>query len=303
MHSSPSRRKIPSIASLAAFEAAARHQSYTKAAAELALTQGAVCRQVASLEEFLGVRLFQRVGRGVALTPAGTAYSRQVRMRLDEVERDALGIMSRAGEGSSLELAAVPTFATKWLLPRLPGFSREHRGVDVHVSAQTRPFLFDETPFDAAIYAGAAPWPGTQGIFLMKERLIPICSPELARGRSCFTAKDWESTTLLQQTTRPYAWREWFSSGGLRIDGDMAGPRLELFSMLTEAALCGLGVALVPSIFVEEELFQGQLLALTRQAQDSGRSYFLVYPEQKSSNPALQTLAGWLQSESSQASQ
>ena len=128
------RRKIPSTTALAVFEAAARHQSYTKAADELAVTQSAVCRQIASLEDFLGVRLFQRSRRGVALTEAGEGYSRLVRSRLDEVERDALDLMSRGTPGGTLELGVVPT-ATKWLLPRLPAFTQQHPGIQVNLTA------------------------------------------------------------------------------------------------------------------------------------------------------------------------
>src|SRR5690606_16988155 len=109
------RRKIPSTAALAAFESAARHQSYTKAAEELAVTQSAICRQIASLEDFLNVKLFRRSRRGVVLTDAGIGYSRKVSHRLNEVERDALDLMAKGGAGGTLELSAVPTFATRWL--------------------------------------------------------------------------------------------------------------------------------------------------------------------------------------------
>src|SRR2546423_15071000 len=137
------RRKIPSTVALAVFEAAARHQTYTKAADELAVTQSAVCRQIASLEHFLGVHLFQRSRRGVALTEAGVGYSRLVRLRLDEVERDALVLMSRGTPGGTLELGVVPTFATKWLLPRLPPLPQQHPGIQLNLTARPRPFMFD----------------------------------------------------------------------------------------------------------------------------------------------------------------
>ncbi|HEX7640175.1 MAG TPA: LysR family transcriptional regulator, partial [Burkholderiaceae bacterium] len=143
------RRKLPSTGALEAFEAAARHQSFTKAAEELAVTQSAVCRQVAALEAFLGVALFRRTRRGVTLTEAGRDYGRSVAARLDEVERDTLELMGRGGRGGALELAVVPTFATRWLLPRLPGFQRAHPDIVVHLSSRTRPFLFADTPFDA----------------------------------------------------------------------------------------------------------------------------------------------------------
>ncbi|MGA0612774.1 LysR substrate-binding domain-containing protein [Caldimonas sp. KR1-144] len=288
------RRKIPSTAGLVVFEAAARHQSYTKAAEELAVTQSAVCRQIASLEDYLGVRLFQRNRRGVALTDAGVGYARQVRARLDEVERDALSLMARGGPSGTLELGVVPTFATKWLLPRLPAFHAGHPGIQVNLTARTRPFLFDETPFDAAIHAGVAAWPGTTGLRLMEESLVPVCSPRLAGARRSFTQADFHRHTLLQQSTRPYAWREWFAARGLRVDADMAGPRLELFSMLAEAAIHGMGIALVPPFLVQDELARGLLVAVARQPLPSGRSYFLIYPEHKAADPSLQAFAQWL---------
>lgn len=280
---------------LCVFEAAARHQSYTKAADELAVTQGAVCRQIGSLEGFLGVRLFQRSSRGVALTDAGLGYARQVRARLDEVERDALALMARGGQGGTLELGVVPTFATKWLVPRLPNFLQSQPGIQVNLTARTRPFLFDDTPFDAAIHAGTSAWPGTESIFLMEESLVAVCSPRLAGARRSFTRTDWQRHTLLQQSTRPYTWREWFAAGGLKVEGDMIGPRLELFSMLAEAAIHSMGVALVPPFLVQDELARGLLVAVSKQAVPSGRSYFLIYPERKAGSAALSAFGGWLQ--------
>src|SRR5574337_1486071 len=133
------RKKIPSTAALLAFEAAARHESFTRAADELSLTQSAICRQIGALEDFLGVALFRRPRRGVQLTEAGQGYSRQIAPRLDAVERDTLSVMAHHGTGSTIELAVVPTFATRWLLPRLGGFYRQNPAVRVNMSTQTRP--------------------------------------------------------------------------------------------------------------------------------------------------------------------
>lgn len=296
------RRKLPSTGALEAFEAAARHQSFTKAAEELSVTQSAVCRQVAALESFLDVRLFRRTRRGVMLTEAGLDYSRSVGARLDEVERDTLELMARGGTGSSLELAVVPTFGTRWLLPRLPAFQRTHPHVAVHLSSRTRPFLFADTPFDAAIHAGetgSAAWPGTEKRFLMSESLIAVASPSLpalAAGRPR-TAADWARLPLLQQSTRPYAWRQFFDGLGLAVPQPMAGPRLELFSMLTEAAVHGMGVALTPPFFVQEELAQGRLVDIAPRPVGGQRAYSLIWPEEKAELPALQAFAAWLQAE------
>ena len=303
------RRKLPSTGALEAFEAAARHQSFTKAAEELAVTQSAVCRQIATLEAFLDVPLFRRTRRGVTLTEAGLDYSRSVAARLDEVERDTLELMARGGHGSALELAVVPTFATRWLLPRLPEFQRAHPHVLVHLSSRTRPFLFADTPFDAAIHAGetgGAAWPGTERRLLMDEQLIAVASPALleavAGGERPRTAADWTRLPLLQQSTRPYAWRQFFERLGLRVPQAMAGPRLELFSMLAEAAVHGMGVTLSPPWFVQEELAQGRLIDVCGHAVASDRSYALVWPEDKAGLPALQAFADWLQRQAAASS-
>ncbi len=135
------RRNIPSTQALACFEAAARHESYTRAAQELSLTQSAVSRQIPALEEFLGVPLFRRTRHGVALTPAGADYARQVAPRLQGLERDTLDVMAHQGEGGALSLAAVPTFATRWLIPRLPQLARQHPDIVVHIETPHAPFL------------------------------------------------------------------------------------------------------------------------------------------------------------------
>lgn len=302
------RRKIPTTAALAAFEAAARHLSFTRAAAELAVTQSAICRQVATLEAFLGVKLFRRSQRGVSLTDAGQRYARRVAARLDEVERDTLDLITtaRAPAGSAevagtLELAVVPTFATQWLLPRLPDFAARYPGVVLHFTPRTRPFLFADTVFDAAILPlpGDGLWPGTEGRCLLEEALIPVAAPRWVQarfgaGREQLTPEEVATLPLLQASTRPYAWRQWFASLGLEVAHDMAGPRMELFSMLSEAAAQGLGVALVPSLLVERELASGRLVRLLDHRFVSDRRYFLLYPPHKAEGEVLAALAGWL---------
>ena len=191
------RRKIPSTAALVAFEAAARHQSFTRAAEELALTQGAVCRQIAALESFLGVALFRRTRRGVTLTDSGLSYARRMAAQLDAVERDTLAVMGQQG-ASSIELAVVPTFATQWLLPRLKDFQTLHPQITVNLTNRTRPFLFADTEFDAAIYFGDGDWSGTQAHFLMHEQAVPVCSPRLLGGRRQLQPAELAELPLLQ---------------------------------------------------------------------------------------------------------
>ena len=288
------RRKIPSTAALVAFESAARHQSFTKAADELALTQSAVCRQIAGLEEFLGIELFRRSRRGVKLTEAGLAYSRKVATQLDAVERDTLAAMGQQG-AQGLELAVVPTFATQWLVPRLKEFQRLHPEVTVHLTNRTRPFLFADTGFDAAIYFGDGDWSGTEAHYLMPEEPLPVCSPELLSERTQFAAAELASLPLLQQSTRPYAWRQWFAAQGLNVPRDMSGPRYELFSMLAQAAMHGMGVALIPPFLIQRELDAGLLVPAHPAALlSSDRAYRLMIPERKVESAALRAFRDWL---------
>ena len=288
------RRKIPSTAALVAFESAARHQSFTKAADELALTQSAVCRQIAGLEEFLGIELFRRSRRGVKLTEAGLAYSRKVATQLDAVERDTLAAMGQQG-AQGLELAVVPTFATQWLVPRLKEFQRLHPEVTVHLTNRTRPFLFADTSFDAAIYFGDGDWSGTEAHYLMPEEPLPVCSPELLGERTQFAAAELANLPLLQQSTRPYAWRQWFAAQGLNVPRDMSGPRYELFSMLAQAAMHGMGVALIPPFLIQRELDAGLLVPAHPAALlSSDRAYRLMIPERKVESAALRAFRDWL---------
>lgn len=288
------RRKIPSTAALAAFESAARHQSFTLAASELALTQSAIGRQISNLEEFVGMKMFRRTRRGVALTAAGVRYSRAIRARLDEVERDTLALMSSGGAGGSIELAVVPTFATHWLIPRLGAFRLKNPAIAVNLHVHTRAFLFSQTGMDAAIHASAGGWPGTRADKLMDEEMTIVCSPSVWPHRGQPSARAVAKLPLIQMTTRPYAWREWFSAQGLEIEGDMVGDRMELFSMAAQAATHGLGVALLPRFFVERELDSGELVVLIGKTFQSGLSYYLIHPEGDEIATTFQVFREWV---------
>lgn len=287
------RRKIPSTAALISFEAAARHESFTKAAQELSLTQGAICRQIASLEEFLGIELFRRSKRGVKLTEAGLSYSRRVATQLDAVERDTLSIMGQQG-ANVIELAVVPTFGTQWLLPRLKDFQQQHPDVTVNLTNRTRPFLFADTDFDAAIYFGDADWPGTSSYRLMGENPVPVCSPRLLQAEKTLTPDALAELPLLQQTTRPYAWRQWFNAQGLNVPRDMTGPRYELFSMLAQAAMHDMGIALIPPFLIQRELAEQRLVIANAATLASTKSYHLMIPERKIESASLQAFRDWL---------
>ncbi len=288
------RRKIPSTAALIAFEAAARHQSFTRAAEELALTQSAICRQIGGLEEFLGLELFRRSRRGVKLTEAGQSYARRVATQLDAVERDTLSVMGQQG-AQTIELALVPTFGTQWLLPRLKQFQALHPEITVNLTNRTRPFLFADTDFDAAIYFGNGEWSGTVAHVLMPEHSLPVCSPALLNDAGQLEAQAIAELPLLQQTTRPYAWRQWFDSLGMKVTRDMTGPRLELFSMLAQAAEHQMGVALIPPFLIQRELAEGRLvIANPHSFRREDQAYQLMIPERRVESAGLNAFRDWL---------
>ncbi|MDG9885235.1 LysR family transcriptional regulator [Pseudomonas putida CSV86] len=290
------RRKIPSTTALVCFEAAARHESFTKAAQELSLTQGAVCRQIGGLEEFLNVELFRRSRRGVKLTEAGLSYSRRVATQLDAVERDTLSVMGQQG-ANVIELAVVPTFGTQWLLPRLKDFQQRHPDVTVNLTNRTRPFLFADTNFDAAIYFGDADWSGTQSHRLMGENPVPVCSPSLLGKHEKLDPQTIAQLPLLQQTTRPYAWRQWFNSLEMNVARDMTGPRYELFSMLAQAAMHEMGVALIPPFLIQRELEERRLVIANPHGLSSIKAYHLMIPERKVESASLRAFRDWLVTE------
>ena len=292
------RRKIPTLQALACFDAAARHESYTRAAQELALTQGAVSRQITALEEFVGVVLFRRTRHGVALTERGAEYARQIAPRLQGLERDTQDIMSSQGSGGSIHLAAVPTFATRWLIPRLPDLKARHPDITVHIETRTRPFMFADTPFDAALYAGTpeqvSQWAGTRALRLLAEDVVPVCRPELLGGQSSLTAEAIALLPLLQQSTRPGAWRQWFDAVGVSAPQALAGPRFELFSMTAAAAAHGLGLALVPRLLIEPELARGELVVACDLPLKGERAYYLVTSERSEERPVVKAFWDWL---------
>ncbi len=298
-------RKIPPLQTLLCFDAAARHESYTRAAQELSLTQSAVSRQVGALEAFLGVALFKRTRHGVALTAGGAAYARQIARRLEAMERDTLDAMAHldgTGTGGALSLAAVPTFATRWLLPRLPGFAALQPDTVVHLETRTRPFLFGDTEFDAALYAGTRAqvdgWAGTRATLLMPEDVVPVCSPALlnaagATGQTLSPA-DIARLPLLQQSTRPDGWRQWFDAQGIEAPFARSGPRHELFSMLATAAAHGMGIALIPTLLIAEELARGELVIACNRPLRGERSYYFVTPERADAHPVVSLFRDWL---------
>ncbi|BCH60937.1 LysR family transcriptional regulator [Agrobacterium vitis] len=286
------RRFLPSLHLLSAFEAAARTGSVTAAARELSLTQSAVSRQIKALEEQLGVELFHRERQTIRLTAGGNIYAREI--------RDALRIISTASLtlkanpfGGTLNLAILPTFGTRWLAPRLPRFLSRHPGITINLVTKLSYFDFRLEPVDAAIHFGLADWQGAEMSLLRSETVIPACSPELRDTYRFQTAVDLRQAPLLHLTTRPDAWERWLASNDVQSD-QVRGMLFDQFATAAQAAMAGLGVALLPEFLIEEEMASGRLVKAIDRPMQSTEAYYLVWPNERGSHPPLQAFRDWI---------
>ncbi|OLP59626.1 LysR family transcriptional regulator [Xaviernesmea oryzae] len=287
------RRKIPSHSALLAFEAAARHGSFARAADELVLTEGAVSRQIGRLEAFLGVLLFERIGNRVRLLPNGARYAAQVRETLDRLERDSQYLMGQPSDGASLDIAVLPTFATRWLIPRLKGFQERHPNITVHLAERMEPFVLPGSGFDAAIHFEHPAWTGMRTHRLLHEVLVPVCHPALIEDQDRAMALD--ALPRLHRRQNPDAWQLYAEESGITLNNPAIGARYDLHAMLIEAALAGLGVALVPRLYVEEDLASGRLIAPWPEGQSISKTFCLILPEPiRLSEGPMQLFAEWI---------
>ena len=245
---------LPSVDALVAFESAARHQSFTRAAAELNLTQGAISRQIRLLEDRLGSSLFQRVRQRVILTDAGRAYLLEVRRLLDGLESATLRLMTVGESTNVLNLAVLPAVATHWLVPRLPDFFSKHPKISINCAIRLSPFDFGTDPFDAALHYGSAIWAGAVVHHLMDEDIVPVCSPSFKTSRRIRRIEDFTRAPLLHLSTRPAAWANWLTIAKIPAANAFQGSIFENFAMISKAAVAGLGGGLFHTHFSLEEL-------------------------------------------------
>ncbi|MER9027567.1 LysR family transcriptional regulator [Mesorhizobium sp. M0674] len=286
------RRLLPSTSALAAFEAVARLGSFTAAAQELDLTQGAVSRQIALLEEQFGRRLFERDSRNVRLSTAGEIYAEAVRAALGQLRDAALGLMSNRHSGM-LNLAILPTFGTRWLMPLIPDFVAENPDITINFVTRIGRFDFARERLDAAIHHGQPDWPDADSTLLMRETVMPVVSPDFLASRDITTAADISRLPLLHMATRPGAWGEWFEEQGLSA-AIGPGMQFEQFGTVAQACMAGLGVALLPQVLIAGELQRGQLVPAPGQPMQSRSAYYLVVPNDKRGHPPVVSFRDWL---------
>ena len=283
--------RLPPMQALRAFEAAARTGSLTRAAELLHLTHGAISHQVKALEAEFGVRLMERAGRGIRLTDEGERFAARVRDVLADLA-EAVREVSDRDSPRQLRITVHPSFAARWLLPRIGRFVAAHPEIDVDIRASNALVDFRREDVDVGIRHGAGEWPGLVAEKLLDDRYVAVCSPRLARGRLPKRPADLARFTLLRSEGEP--WTPWFEAAGLDWDEPARGPAFSDSSHLLQAAIEGHGVALVRTSLLGSDLRNRRVVALFGLSIPAGRSYYLVYPPRLRTAPKLEVFREWI---------
>jgi LysR family transcriptional regulator, glycine cleavage system transcriptional activator len=295
------RRRLPPLNALRAFEAAARHLNFSRAADELSVTPGAVSQQIQNLEDYVGVSLFKRTPKGLLLTDAAQTALPALRDAFDRLS-EAASLLTAAVDGRRLTLTAPPSFAAKWLVPRLKSFEEAYPQVDVWLSADMEIVDFTAGEIDLAIRYGAGRYPGLEVIRLMQETVIPVASPELLASNPLENLSDLAGAVLLHDGS-PDAdescpdWTMWLAARAVRgVDG-ARGPRFNQSSLVIEAAVGGRGVALAKRALAQADLDAGRLVAPFQIATAVDFAYYLVHPKTKGRLPQVKAFITWITAE------
>ena len=291
-------RRLPPLNALRAFEAAARSESFTRAAEELCVTQAAVSQQVKLLEATLGIQLFTRERKRLTITEAGREYLGVVR---DALDRIALGTDRLVERRSSriLTVGASPDFAAKWLVPRLGRFAAAHPELDLRVSSATRHVELVREGVDLAIRHGDGHWDGLDVVRLCPERLFPVCSPKLVSGPDGIARASDLLTFPLLRLDGWSTWSKWFEAAG--VSAPVArGPALDRASMLIDAAVDGQGIALARTALAAWDLLEGRLVVPVDISLRLPKTYWIVSPKAASRVPKVATFRDWLLAEAAE---
>lgn len=295
------RRRLPPLNALRAFEAAARHLNFSRAADELSVTPGAVSQQIQNLEDYVGAALFKRTPKGLLLTDAAQTALPALREAFDRLA-EAASLLTAAVDGRRLTLTAPPSFAAKWLVPRLGAFEQAHPQVDVWLSAGIELVDLAAGEVDVAIRYGSGRYPGLEVRRLLNETVLPVISPELLKEQPLESPDDLKNHVLLHDGSPDLDdscpdWSMWLAARGLRgVDG-MRGPRFNQSSLVIEAAANGRGVALAKLTLAQADLDAGRLVAPLQIATAVDFAYYLVHPKAKGRLPQVKAFISWIEAE------
>jgi LysR family transcriptional regulator, glycine cleavage system transcriptional activator len=288
--------RLPSLNGLRAFEAAARHLSFTLAAVELNVTQTAISHQIRRLEEELGIRLFIRQNRALALTPEAREYLPGIRAAFNDL-RLATDRLLRKDDDKVLTISTLASLAAKWLLPRLTDFQEAHPGIDVRITTSTSLVDFQRDDVDAAIRYGRGQWPGLRADWLMADELFPVCSPSLLRGDKPLQRPEDLTGYPLLHTSNANSddWRLWLTAAGLPVDiSKQPGITFDMIFMTIQAAIDGIGVAMGRTSYVQDDITKGRLVVPFKIALPADAGFYLVSPEGRREAPKLAAFRQWI---------
>ena len=287
--------RLPSLNGLRAFEAAARHMSFTQAAAELNVTQTAISHLIRRLEQEIGVKLFVRQNRGLALTPEGRDYLPGVRTAFQDL-RLATDRLLRKDDGRVLTISTMASLAAKWLLPRITSFQEQHKEIDVRITTSLDLIDFRRDEIDAAIRYGRGQWRGLHADWLMADELFPVCSPTLLEGNNPLRKPEDLANQTLLHTSGGFSddWRQWLTAAGLPPGLSTHGVTFDVSLVTVQAAIDGLGVAIGRTSYVEADIQKGRLVVPFRISLPADAGFYLVYPAERASAPKLRAFREWL---------
>lgn len=286
-------RKLPPLNALKAFEAASRHLSFTKAAAELHVTHGAVSRQVSLLEDWLGMALFRRGAAQLSLTESGRAYGAEMTALLDRLSIATAQLMEKAAP-SSLNVSAPPTFTMRWLIPRLSVYQRMRPEIEVRLTTSIAPVDFLQNTYDIAIRGAQEPFAGDNAVPFMTETIVPVCHADLVESGRLRSPADLSLHTLIRYTTEPYPWSTWFASAGLEEVPGVSMLHFEQMFFALQAAAEGLGVVLVPLFLVADDIVAGKLCAPFGLRGAMRRHYYANISADSAHNRVVAEFRNWL---------
>jgi LysR family glycine cleavage system transcriptional activator len=289
------RQRLPSLNGLKAFEAAARHESFTRAAEELSVTQGAVSHQVKALEGDLGIKLFNRERQRLIITEAGRDYLTVIRDALDRIAVGTDRLLQRQNAGV-LTVSTSPDFAAKWLVHRLGHFVEAHTDIDLRVSATLHHVDFAREEVDLAVRHGDGNWPGLEAVKLSAEQLFPVCSPKLVGRARLARPADILKYPLLHLNSRA-DWAKWLQAAGVDDTRAIHGPVLNRDAIALDAATNGQGVTLARTTLAAWDLINGRLVRPFAEALRLTRTYWIVCPKATAKQPKIVTFRDWLLAE------
>ncbi|TCM66406.1 LysR family transcriptional regulator [Acinetobacter calcoaceticus] len=293
MHTFKSK-EYPSITSLRCFEASARYLSFTKAAHVLHMTQSAISKQVAHLEESLNVQLFERTLQRLQLTPTGKMFLIETQAILNQIERSVLKVLAHRNQADTLNILSHPTLCSRWLIPLLKGFNTEHPQISLDIQEQFDSADIDINLTDIAFLYGDGIWRDMSSIQLFEEECVAVCSPDLL-SQPLSSLDDFQHQVLIQSRARPRAWEEYFQAQDYVHEKSYKGPRVDTFAACVNSALIHAGIAIVPKFFVKKELQNGELVLAWPYHMQTHRRYYMTYPTSMSKTPKILAMVQWIE--------